>query len=155
MTGPRRTIYRHVRTFVYARDGHACIFCGHTTNLHMDHVTPHSQGGRDSSDNLRPLCGPCNLRRGVQSTDDDPHTRPPVALTCETCNPDEGGEHLGYCYQCQALSYVAESQIDRCPDPRRCDCLYTPRARRILAEQGITLERPKWERKRRRRRASH
>ncbi len=150
MTTTRRPIYKHVRAFVYARDGQACALCGDTGNLHMDHITPHSQGGADSSDNLRPLCATCNLRRGVKATDDDPHTRPPVALSCESCNPDEPGEHLGFCFTCGSVAYVAESQIDRCPDPLRCDCKYTHRARRILSEQGVTVEKPRWARKRRR-----
>ena len=47
----------------------------------MDHVIPLSEGGDDSSSNLRPLCGRCTMSRGGMSTPDDAATRYPVART--------------------------------------------------------------------------
>lgn len=59
--------YRRVpltRTNILKRDGHACVYCGSTENLTLDHVTPKSKGGRDSWDNLVTACKPCNSKKG-------------------------------------------------------------------------------------------
>jgi 5-methylcytosine-specific restriction endonuclease McrA len=55
------------RRNVFFRDGHQCQYCG--TNLPLreltcDHVTPRSQGGGSSWENLVTACGPCNRRKG-------------------------------------------------------------------------------------------
>lgn len=100
----------------------------------MDHVIPFSKGGDDSSSNLRPLCGRCNMSRGVKRTPDDASTRYPVALHCVLCAPDEEAEHTGFCFTCGEEGMVSETQIDRCPDPSECDCARTPRGKRILKQ---------------------
>jgi hypothetical protein len=60
----RAAIPDEVRTFVFNRDGHACVRCGVTDDLTLDHVHPWSLGGPDTADNLRVLCRPCNSRKG-------------------------------------------------------------------------------------------
>ncbi|KDE12428.1 HNH endonuclease [Rhodococcus aetherivorans] len=127
MTAPERTrraIPKHVRAYVYARDGQRCAFCGSSENLHLDHIVPWSQGGGDDSSNLRPLCAPCNLSRGVKATGDDHTTRLPVALHCAECAPHKARETFGWCFTCGGPGEVAESQIDKCPDPETCGCMY-------------------------------
>lgn len=61
----RRWIPLRVRVAVMTRDGWRCQFCGATERLELDHITPFSLGGEDFEDNLRTLCKPCNVRRGV------------------------------------------------------------------------------------------
>jgi hypothetical protein len=56
-----------LRAAVLARDGHACVKCGATEDLQMDHVIPFSQGGPTTLDNLETLCGPCNRKKGVHA----------------------------------------------------------------------------------------
>jgi 5-methylcytosine-specific restriction endonuclease McrA len=60
-----RYIPRHVREQVFGRDGGRCVGCGVTTNLHLDHITPHSHGGASTIDNLRLVCAASNLARGA------------------------------------------------------------------------------------------
>lgn len=53
-----------IRHSVMERDGYACVFCGSTQELSLDHITRVREGGPDTIDNLRVLCMPCNLERG-------------------------------------------------------------------------------------------
>jgi 5-methylcytosine-specific restriction enzyme A len=65
---PRRKVYgdrrwRVARTAVLRRDG-ACVECGATKNLSVDHVVPVAEGGASFDiANLRTLCLPCHGRR--------------------------------------------------------------------------------------------
>lgn len=56
----RGYIKKHVRAAVYARDGHACVNCGSTKALQIDHIEAVSTGGSNEPDNLRTLCRSCN-----------------------------------------------------------------------------------------------
>lgn len=62
----RHHIPDSVRRAVYARDGHACLHCGTTERLSLDHIYPYSLGGEDTIENLQTLCRPCNSRKGVR-----------------------------------------------------------------------------------------
>ena len=42
------------------RDGRACVWCGETENLHVDHVFPWVRWGSNEPDNLQTLCRACN-----------------------------------------------------------------------------------------------
>jgi len=67
-----RPIYRRepildaLRARVYERDGHACVRCGATDDLTLDHIYPWSKGGPDTYENLRVLCRPCNSSKGAR-----------------------------------------------------------------------------------------
>jgi hypothetical protein len=57
---------------IKARDGHRCQYCGATaessgSHLHLDHLTPRSQGGADIASNLVLSCRSCNCRRQDRS----------------------------------------------------------------------------------------
>lgn len=66
----RRDIPLGLRFRVLRRDRFKCVLCGdHPARnpecvLHVDHVIPWSRGGSTREDNLRTLCGACNLGRG-------------------------------------------------------------------------------------------
>jgi 5-methylcytosine-specific restriction endonuclease McrA len=46
-----------------------CLCCGEKTKLTVDHVVPVSKGGRNSIDNIQPLCQSCNSKKGRQVID--------------------------------------------------------------------------------------
>jgi len=48
------------------RDGEQCAYCGCTSDLSIDHITPLSRGGSDNLDNLQLLCLTCNNQKGDQ-----------------------------------------------------------------------------------------
>lgn len=44
--------------------GNKCAFCGSEEKVQRDHILPICKGGRDSIDNIQPLCWRCNFRKG-------------------------------------------------------------------------------------------
>jgi 5-methylcytosine-specific restriction endonuclease McrA len=55
------------RRNIFARDRNICQFCGHsfpTSELSLDHITPRSQGGESSWENLVCCCVRCNAKKG-------------------------------------------------------------------------------------------
>jgi 5-methylcytosine-specific restriction endonuclease McrA len=75
-------VYRSLRVRfnkrnVFARDGHACQYCGATSQLTIDHVFPRSRrdheypdGGPTSWENCVTACLPCNLRKGDRTPEE-------------------------------------------------------------------------------------
>lgn len=60
------------RRNLFARDRNRCQYCGHTfptSELSIDHVTPRSQGGGDTWENLVCACVRCNARKGGRTPD--------------------------------------------------------------------------------------
>jgi hypothetical protein len=53
-----------VRRAVMERDNFACVKCGATDRLSLDHIIRYRDGGPDIVENLRVLCLPCNWERG-------------------------------------------------------------------------------------------
>ena len=69
----RAAIPKTVKQAVWVRDSGRCRKCGITDaeamsrdgeHLHYDHITPWSQNGADTADNLQLLCGRCNREKG-------------------------------------------------------------------------------------------
>lgn len=51
---------------LFARDGHLCLYCGHSfapRQLTRDHIVPLSRGGLSVWSNLASACRPCNQRK--------------------------------------------------------------------------------------------
>lgn len=93
-TGERPPISPMLRRLVYRRDRWTCQSCGAYSQakeenrrsgaLHLDHIVPWSAGGIDRSDNLRTLCGPCNIKRSnFVSSSDKPAM--PIVKICTPC----------------------------------------------------------------------
>lgn len=61
----RKPIPAWLRSKVYERDGHTCVYCGSTESLTLDHIVPWSDGGPDTEANLQTLCRRCNARKGT------------------------------------------------------------------------------------------
>lgn len=54
-----------LRDQVFERDGRICQQCGATDGLQIDHIREVKRGGLPKLENLRVLCGPCNLGRNA------------------------------------------------------------------------------------------
>ena len=53
-----------------SKHGKKCFCCGREDlPLTKDHVIPISQNGEDIIDNIQPLCGPCNSKKGDRVKD--------------------------------------------------------------------------------------
>ncbi|MFJ1695728.1 HNH endonuclease [Streptomyces sp. NPDC088252] len=63
---PRAIIPAEQRRRIYERDGNACLRCGTSVDLTLDHIYPWSLGGADTDENLRTLCRPCNSSKGAK-----------------------------------------------------------------------------------------
>lgn len=53
------------REIVLERDRRACVLCGATDDLTIDHIFPVVHGGSGDPINLRVLCRSCNCRKGA------------------------------------------------------------------------------------------
>jgi 5-methylcytosine-specific restriction endonuclease McrA len=63
---PKHTV-KFNRRNIFARDNNQCQYCGRkfpTTELSLDHVTPRSQGGQSTWENIVCACVSCNVRKG-------------------------------------------------------------------------------------------
>jgi 5-methylcytosine-specific restriction endonuclease McrA len=68
---PRRFRRQVTNTFLFARDGYRCQYCGRTQvelkpreQLTRDHLIPLSRGGLNEWTNVVTACSPCNTRKG-------------------------------------------------------------------------------------------
>ena len=68
---PRKFRRQVTNTFLFARDGYRCQYCGrHRSELRgrefltRDHVVPISRGGGNDWSNVVAACSPCNNRKG-------------------------------------------------------------------------------------------
>jgi 5-methylcytosine-specific restriction endonuclease McrA len=55
---------------VFKRDGNACVYCGSTKDLTLDHVIPSSRGGKTSWSNLVTACKVCNGKKGDRTLEE-------------------------------------------------------------------------------------
>ena len=61
------------RREVFARDAHACQYCGASSrDLTIDHVMPKHRGGRHEWENLVTACRACNHRKGSKTLAEAP-----------------------------------------------------------------------------------
>jgi hypothetical protein len=72
---PRRNpVHEALRRRVIETHGMTCWLCSKPiadrSDLHLDHVLPHSRGGAVHENNLRPAHALCNIRRGNRDADD-------------------------------------------------------------------------------------
>ena len=71
----RKAISKKTRFEVFKRDGFACQYCGaHPPEviLHVDHINPVANGGKNNIDNLVTACQPCNLGKSSGLLSDIP-----------------------------------------------------------------------------------
>lgn len=49
--------------------GNICLCCGKKKKLTVDHIIPLSKGGKNSIDNIQPLCLTCNKKKATKTID--------------------------------------------------------------------------------------
>jgi 5-methylcytosine-specific restriction endonuclease McrA len=59
----RTAAHRRLRSRVFRRDGHACVYCGAEDDLTLDYVTPLRLGGEMSMAIAVTACRSCNSLR--------------------------------------------------------------------------------------------
>lgn len=64
----RQKIGARLRFEVLSRDGFKCVYCGGTERLHIDHMTPVSEGGTNRIGNLATACRECNLGKAATTS---------------------------------------------------------------------------------------
>ena len=63
--GENHWIRSHLWRDVLEKYGNKCLCCGKTNiKLQVDHVVPVILGGKSEIDNIQPLCGSCNVKKG-------------------------------------------------------------------------------------------
>lgn len=62
--GALRCANETIRAAVTQRAGFACVYCGSTSDLGIDHVIPYSDGGSSLPFNLVAACAACNATKG-------------------------------------------------------------------------------------------
>lgn len=74
---PRRFRRQVTNTFLFARDGYRCQYCGrhrrdlgYRESLTRDHVVPISRGGDNGWKNVVTACSRCNLHKGDRLPDE-------------------------------------------------------------------------------------
>jgi 5-methylcytosine-specific restriction endonuclease McrA len=74
---PRKFRRQVTNTFLFARDGYKCQYCGrHKSQLRgrefltRDHIVPISRGGNNTWYNVVTACSPCNNRKGSHLLDE-------------------------------------------------------------------------------------
>lgn len=66
----KRTVVKgSMRTKVLKLHGNACLCCGSTEKIQIDHIVPVSLGGENNIENLQPLCWPCNRKKFNKTID--------------------------------------------------------------------------------------
>lgn len=65
----RYTAKIEVKEHVFNKYGKKCLRCGSDENITLDHVVPVIKGGKNSLDNLQPLCASCNSWKNSKTID--------------------------------------------------------------------------------------
>ena len=63
------TSRKDVKDYIYLKYGKKCLCCGSEKNISLDHIVPIKKGGKNTLDNLQPLCKSCNSKKGVKVID--------------------------------------------------------------------------------------
>ncbi len=69
----RRAVPKKMRFEVFKRDSFTCQYCGESApdvTLHLDHIVPVIEGGKNSLLNLVTSCQGCNLGKGPRALSD-------------------------------------------------------------------------------------
>lgn len=60
---------KDIRNKVFSLYGKSCLNCGSNYKLALDHIKPICIGGKNTIENLQPLCKNCNSKKGKKIID--------------------------------------------------------------------------------------
>ena len=68
--------YMVSREIIFKRDGYKCIYCGKSSiedgvKLHLEHIYPISEGGKEDLFNVATSCERCNIKKNTRILDED------------------------------------------------------------------------------------
>jgi len=140
-TGERTPIPWHIRAAVYYRDDARCQMCGTSRPRpwHLDHIIPWSAGGPDTTENLRLLCEPCNMRRSNFDLR-DVFAKRPVTWWCHRCYLPHHAWRYDELGAYHIRTYWRDPRDDSDPDPQHFRC----RVEAIYEQQIAQGEVPTW-----------
>lgn len=109
--GGRNRIGKVKRTKINKHFGGTCVYCGgHATQL--DHFTPWSLSGDDSTANLLPACRTCNSLAASKVFESFDEKR---AYVLNQLARRKNLEEV-YCPKGCGVTYARRGEMDRCPD---------------------------------------
>lgn len=148
-SGVPRYEVRFTRSNVYARDGHACQYCGAAPGLEqltLDHVVPVSRGGPSGWENVVTACGRCNRRKADRSPESaglrlkqrprKPRWHPLTAVHRKRPHPDEWRHFVDE--SILAWAPPATQEITEAPAPHHPAKPTRRRASRAAARRAST-----------------
>jgi hypothetical protein len=61
--------HKDVRNYIFEKYGKICLCCGSTKRLSLDHIVPVHLNGKNTLENIQPLCKSCNSSKGTNIID--------------------------------------------------------------------------------------
>jgi len=101
---------------VFQRDGNACVYCGKTEHLCLDHSVPVVLGGDDHPDNLVTACKGCNSGKSGRTP-----------------------EQAGYAFRNQESALRYKANLERLRSPKE-SVTVTPRARAVSISISVSSQ---------------
>lgn len=103
------------RLSIYLRDGLACAYCGASleegTQLTLDHIKPHSQGGTNKETNFVTCCHKCNTSRGNRPVEEFANAT--AAYLDHGVQAADIVKHIKNCTKRKLDKEAAKAMIDR------------------------------------------
>jgi hypothetical protein len=121
---PRKPLSKKLRFDLFKRDSFQCVYCGNkppNVLLEIDHIIPHSKGGKDTIENLVTSCFDCNRGKSNKEL-----TEVPSAISSDL-SKEKLMQYRIYIEYVKELNLLKNEEIDIvCAVYERFNTGYTP-----------------------------